>query len=209
MAVSSSTNGADTPFADITHFGSLIGALQYLAIIDPDIQFAVNRVAQRMHQPSEHDYHCLKTHSQKSTTPANTTTISAVAPIPFSPPAKPEEINNNNSKRTEAQAISRRPPPPFFFSFLVTSTINEPGVREPAPTDEDETAAPARSMAADNPLVCSVLTASLRQPTTVSKSWRRPARHQQRPTMVKTQISYFNFIKFCLVSPISMLLLFF
>ena len=35
-------------------------ALQYLAITRPDIQFAVNRVAQRMHQPSEHDYHCLK-----------------------------------------------------------------------------------------------------------------------------------------------------
>ena len=60
MTVSSSTNGADTPFADITHFRSLIGALQYLAITRPDIQFAVNRVAQRMHQPSEHDYHCLK-----------------------------------------------------------------------------------------------------------------------------------------------------
>ena len=27
MAVSSSTNGVDTPFADITHFRSLIGAL--------------------------------------------------------------------------------------------------------------------------------------------------------------------------------------
>uniref|UniRef100_A0A3Q7J685 Reverse transcriptase Ty1/copia-type domain-containing protein n=1 Tax=Solanum lycopersicum TaxID=4081 RepID=A0A3Q7J685_SOLLC len=60
MAVSSSTNGADTPFADITHFCSLIGALQYLAITRPDIQFVVNRVAQCMHQPSEHDYHCLK-----------------------------------------------------------------------------------------------------------------------------------------------------
>uniref|UniRef100_A0A3Q7IZ67 Reverse transcriptase Ty1/copia-type domain-containing protein n=1 Tax=Solanum lycopersicum TaxID=4081 RepID=A0A3Q7IZ67_SOLLC len=60
MAVFSSTNGADTPFADITHFRSLIGALQYLSITHPDIQFAVNRVAQRMHQPSEHDYHCLK-----------------------------------------------------------------------------------------------------------------------------------------------------
>uniref|UniRef100_A0A3Q7IW13 HAT C-terminal dimerisation domain-containing protein n=1 Tax=Solanum lycopersicum TaxID=4081 RepID=A0A3Q7IW13_SOLLC len=35
-------------------------ALQYLAITHPDIQFAVNRVAQCMHQPSEHDYHCLK-----------------------------------------------------------------------------------------------------------------------------------------------------
>uniref|UniRef100_A0A3Q7IFZ7 Reverse transcriptase Ty1/copia-type domain-containing protein n=1 Tax=Solanum lycopersicum TaxID=4081 RepID=A0A3Q7IFZ7_SOLLC len=60
MAVSLSTNGADTPFADITHFRSLIGALQYLAITQTDIQFAVNRVGQRMHQPSEHDYYCLK-----------------------------------------------------------------------------------------------------------------------------------------------------
>ena len=48
------------PLANITHFRSLIRALQYLAITRPDIQFAVNRVAQRMHQPSEHDYHCLK-----------------------------------------------------------------------------------------------------------------------------------------------------
>uniref|UniRef100_A0A3Q7GJT8 Reverse transcriptase Ty1/copia-type domain-containing protein n=1 Tax=Solanum lycopersicum TaxID=4081 RepID=A0A3Q7GJT8_SOLLC len=60
MTVFSSTNGADTPFDDITHFRSLIGALRYLAITRPDIQFAVNRVAQSMHQPSEHDYHCLK-----------------------------------------------------------------------------------------------------------------------------------------------------
>ena len=60
MAVSSSSNGADTPFADITHFRSLIGDLQYLTITRLDIQFAVNRVAQCMHQPSEHDYHCLK-----------------------------------------------------------------------------------------------------------------------------------------------------
>uniref|UniRef100_A0A3Q7EG09 Reverse transcriptase Ty1/copia-type domain-containing protein n=1 Tax=Solanum lycopersicum TaxID=4081 RepID=A0A3Q7EG09_SOLLC len=43
MAVSSSMNGADTPFPDITHFRSLIGALQYLAITRPDIQFAVNQ----------------------------------------------------------------------------------------------------------------------------------------------------------------------
>ena len=35
MAVSSSTDGADTPFADITHFRSLIGALQYLSITRP------------------------------------------------------------------------------------------------------------------------------------------------------------------------------
>ena len=60
MAVSSSTNGDDTPFAIITHFRSLIGALQYLDITRPDIQFVVNEVAQRMYQPSEHDYHCLK-----------------------------------------------------------------------------------------------------------------------------------------------------
>uniref|UniRef100_A0A3Q7JAQ1 Mitochondrial protein n=1 Tax=Solanum lycopersicum TaxID=4081 RepID=A0A3Q7JAQ1_SOLLC len=39
MAVSSSTNGAATPFADITHFRSLIGDLQYLAITRPVIQY--------------------------------------------------------------------------------------------------------------------------------------------------------------------------
>uniref|UniRef100_A0A3Q7GFD5 Reverse transcriptase Ty1/copia-type domain-containing protein n=1 Tax=Solanum lycopersicum TaxID=4081 RepID=A0A3Q7GFD5_SOLLC len=54
-------NGADTSFADITHFRSPIGALQYLAITHPDIQFAVNRVARRMHQPkmTVEDEHCI------------------------------------------------------------------------------------------------------------------------------------------------------
>ena len=48
------------PLCRYNHFRSLIGDLQYLAITHPDIQFAINRVAQRMHQLSEHDYHCLK-----------------------------------------------------------------------------------------------------------------------------------------------------
>ncbi|XP_069155761.1 uncharacterized mitochondrial protein AtMg00810-like [Solanum lycopersicum] len=39
MEVSSSTNGADTPFANITRFRNLIAALQYLAITRPDIQY--------------------------------------------------------------------------------------------------------------------------------------------------------------------------
>ena len=54
MAISSSTNGADTPFADITHFRSLIEALQYLAITRLDIQVSVNRDAQRKHIPIYH-----------------------------------------------------------------------------------------------------------------------------------------------------------
>lgn len=47
-------------FSDPTYFRSLAGKLQYLTITRPDIQFAVNFICQRMHSPTEADFHLLK-----------------------------------------------------------------------------------------------------------------------------------------------------
>lgn len=50
----------DKPFSDPTYFRSLAGKLQYLTLTRPDIQFAVNFVCHKMHQPSESDFALLK-----------------------------------------------------------------------------------------------------------------------------------------------------
>ncbi|CAA7040242.1 unnamed protein product [Microthlaspi erraticum] len=47
-------------FSEPTYFRSLAGKLQYLTITRPDIQFAVNFVCQRMHQPTISDFGLLK-----------------------------------------------------------------------------------------------------------------------------------------------------
>ncbi|CAA7042627.1 unnamed protein product [Microthlaspi erraticum] len=47
-------------FPEPTYFRSLAGTLQYLTITRPDIQFAVNFVYQRMHQPTIADFSLLK-----------------------------------------------------------------------------------------------------------------------------------------------------
>ncbi|CAA7061320.1 unnamed protein product [Microthlaspi erraticum] len=47
-------------FPEPTYFKSLAGKLQYLTITRPDIQFAVNFVCQRMHQPTVSDFGLLK-----------------------------------------------------------------------------------------------------------------------------------------------------
>ena len=44
-----------TPLSDSTPYCAAVGSLQYLSLTHPDISFAVNRMAQFMHQPtSEH-----------------------------------------------------------------------------------------------------------------------------------------------------------
>lgn len=50
----------DKAFSDPTYFRSLAGKLQYLTLTRPDIQFAVNFVCRKMHQPSEVDFVILK-----------------------------------------------------------------------------------------------------------------------------------------------------
>lgn len=47
-------------FSEPTYFWSLAGKLQYLTITRLDIQFAVNFVCQRMHQPTVSDFRLLK-----------------------------------------------------------------------------------------------------------------------------------------------------
>lgn len=47
-------------FSDPTYFRSLAGKLQYLTLTRPDIQFAVNYVCQKMHQPTMSDFQLLK-----------------------------------------------------------------------------------------------------------------------------------------------------
>lgn len=53
----------DSPFelfTEPTYYRSLAGKLQYLAILRPDIQYAVNLVCQRMHAPTLVDFGLLK-----------------------------------------------------------------------------------------------------------------------------------------------------
>ena len=47
-------------FSDPTYFRNIAGKLQYLTLTRPDIQFAVNFVCQKMHQPTMYDFNLLK-----------------------------------------------------------------------------------------------------------------------------------------------------
>lgn len=47
-------------FPQPTYFRSLAGKLQYLTLTRPDLQVAVNYICQRMHAPTENDFHLLK-----------------------------------------------------------------------------------------------------------------------------------------------------
>lgn len=52
--------GQDEIFSDPTYFRSLAGKLQYLTLTRPDLQFSVNYICQKMHQPSVSDFSLLK-----------------------------------------------------------------------------------------------------------------------------------------------------
>ena len=49
-----------SPSIDPTPYRKLVGSLQYLAFTRPDVSFAVNRLAQFMHSPSEIHWQALK-----------------------------------------------------------------------------------------------------------------------------------------------------
>nr|GMD37997.1 Retrovirus-related Pol polyprotein from transposon RE1 [Ipomoea batatas] len=59
ISPSTYTNGADTLFSNPRMFHSLVSGLQYLTVTKPDIQYAVNYVAQKMHNPTDQDFHTL------------------------------------------------------------------------------------------------------------------------------------------------------
>ncbi|KAF5460295.1 hypothetical protein F2P56_020175 [Juglans regia] len=48
------------PHSDPTHYRSVVGALQYLSLTRPDISFAVNKVCQFMHKPTEEHWSAVK-----------------------------------------------------------------------------------------------------------------------------------------------------
>jgi hypothetical protein len=48
------------PFPDHTLFRSTVGALQYLSITRPDIAFAVNKLSQFMHKPTQTHWQSMK-----------------------------------------------------------------------------------------------------------------------------------------------------
>ena len=50
----------DELFTNPKYFRSLAGKLQYLTLTRPDIQFAVNLVCQKMHEPTLSDFHLMK-----------------------------------------------------------------------------------------------------------------------------------------------------
>ncbi|XP_048497907.1 uncharacterized mitochondrial protein AtMg00810-like [Beta vulgaris subsp. vulgaris] len=51
---------ARTPYEDLSHYRSLVGALHYLTFTRPDIAYAVQQVCLFMHDPCEEHMHALK-----------------------------------------------------------------------------------------------------------------------------------------------------
>ena len=49
-----------TPLADPTMFRAIVGSLQYLGLTRPDIAFAVNRLSQYMHKPTDAHWDAVK-----------------------------------------------------------------------------------------------------------------------------------------------------
>jgi hypothetical protein len=60
ISASKATIMPDSLFPDATRFRQLVGALQYLTFTRPDICFAVNRVCQFMHAPTESHWAAVK-----------------------------------------------------------------------------------------------------------------------------------------------------
>lgn len=52
--------GDSSPFDDPVRYRQLVGALQYVTLSRPDITFAVNKVCQFMHSPTEHHWSAVK-----------------------------------------------------------------------------------------------------------------------------------------------------
>ncbi|KAH9684435.1 retrovirus-related pol polyprotein from transposon RE2 [Citrus sinensis] len=57
---SSLTITSGTPLSDPSQFRAVVGSLQYLSLTRPDISFAVNKMAQFMHQPTDEHWVLVK-----------------------------------------------------------------------------------------------------------------------------------------------------
>ena len=60
MVVGQHLSGNGSPYADLTHFRSIVGALQYLTITCLDLAHSVNMVCQFMHASTEEHYQAVK-----------------------------------------------------------------------------------------------------------------------------------------------------
>jgi hypothetical protein len=60
ISTSKTTILPDPLFSDATRFRQIVGALQYLTFTPPDICFAVNRVCQFMHAPTDSHWAAVK-----------------------------------------------------------------------------------------------------------------------------------------------------
>ncbi|XP_043694422.1 uncharacterized mitochondrial protein AtMg00810-like [Telopea speciosissima] len=60
MAVSSSSDSGGEKFSDPKRYLSIVGALQYITLTHPNVAFAVNRVCQFMHSPTNHHWSMVK-----------------------------------------------------------------------------------------------------------------------------------------------------
>ncbi|XP_019156862.1 PREDICTED: uncharacterized protein LOC109153447 [Ipomoea nil] len=60
VSLTKPTDGPVVPYADLTHYRSLAGTLQYLTVTRPDLSYAVNRLCQYMHAPTTADWTALK-----------------------------------------------------------------------------------------------------------------------------------------------------
>lgn len=54
------TQSTGTPLSDATQYRSVVGSLQYLAFTRPDITYAVNRLSQFMHKPTDEHWQGAK-----------------------------------------------------------------------------------------------------------------------------------------------------
>ncbi|XP_019184399.1 PREDICTED: uncharacterized protein LOC109179349 [Ipomoea nil] len=59
-AVTKSITTVDTPYDNPTQYRRIVGALQYLTITRPDLSYAVNRLCQFMHSPTEDHWNLVK-----------------------------------------------------------------------------------------------------------------------------------------------------
>lgn len=60
MVVAQHLSSDGPPFADVTLFRSLVGALQYLTITRPDLTYSVNSVSQYLHAPTDDHFQAVK-----------------------------------------------------------------------------------------------------------------------------------------------------
>ena len=60
MVVAQHLSSTGSPFADITLYCSLVGALYYLTITRPDLAHSVNSVSQYLHAPTDDHFQAVK-----------------------------------------------------------------------------------------------------------------------------------------------------